>query len=135
MCGLCRDHELLLVVDERGADRLTFMVGSLGDERASLAIVRDGNRSGGCDLAGLLVGQLVMMFINFLDRTSVRCRIAFEGIVFAVKIAGPLVVRGVAAAVDAVDYGFDLITIGGIDHAGVLLRSGGNLRFRLVELP
>ena len=69
------------------------------------------------------------------ERSGVSRWIAGDRVVFAIELAGPLVVGGLAGAVHAVHHAFVAVADGGIHDGQVLGRARSDLRFRLIQFP
>src|SRR5947207_2637479 len=102
------------------------------DDRAGLAIGRESDRTGAGSFAVLLARQQVMTVINFFDRAGIGIRVAGDGIVLAIKLAGPFVVGGLSRTIYSVNHALVGATFGCINDIDILACAGGNLRFRFI---
>jgi hypothetical protein len=90
-----------------------------------------------CDscLAILLYGERHRVIINLCVRPHIGLWITCDGIVFTVKLTGPLIMRRLTVLVGAIDDNFHLVASGLIRNGTVLSGLRGKLRFRLIQLP
>lgn len=123
---------LLLVVHRRVFDLLAFRIGSAYGESAALAIGGYHDLPTENHLAIFLVGQLGRMRIHRFVGPHIRSRIAGEGIIFPIEFSRPLVVGGLAVAIDAIHCNFYAVTCNLIGNCVVLYRPRGNFRLGLV---
>src|SRR6516162_7114556 len=90
---------LLLVVHHLALELFAVRIGSAHRDSAGLAIGRHNNATADRNLSIFLGGHLQRAVINLLVRPRVHIWVAGDGIVFAVELARPLVVRRVTVLV------------------------------------
>src|SRR6266542_6583362 len=93
---------LLLVVRRHARDLLAGRISGDCGNRATLAISRDGDAARDDRLAVVLDGKVQCAIVDFRVGPRIGSRVASDGIVFAVVLAGPLVMRRLAIAADPV---------------------------------
>src|SRR5579872_2616062 len=101
---------LLLVVYRGARDLFTAAVGYGRGHSAALAVSRHDNPATGGDLTAFLDVEAVRMVVDLRDRPHLLIRIAGDGIVFAVELASPLIMRRLAVLVGAIDRDLHLVT-------------------------
>jgi hypothetical protein len=113
-CGApgASELQLLLVVDGGGGDFFAAGVGAFGGDGAGFAVSGEDDGAGEENLATLFDGERQIVIIDFLDGAGVGSGIAGDRIVFAIELAHPFVVRGLAGGVGAVDGDHHLIAHG-----------------------
>src|SRR4051812_1382692 len=99
----CLRIPLLPVVNRNARELFPRRIGRMRGQGASLAVGRELNGAGRSRLAAFFVIDLVMAIIDLLDGASVGGGIAGDGVIFAVKFSGPLVVSRLTSGIDAVD--------------------------------
>src|SRR6267143_6189253 len=142
-CEMCRaviaGHypglQLLLVVDRSAGELLALRIGSGDRDGAGLAVGRDDTTTGNRNLVALLVGERQGMIVDSLIGPRIRTRIPCDRVVFAVKLAGPLVVCRLTVAVGTIHADFHAVSSGLVDNCGVLRRTRTDLGLGLVQLP
>src|SRR5688572_26053624 len=90
---------LLSVVDGDARELLARCVRHVSRERPRLVVGGELHGTGDGCLAILPVGKYIVAGAGQLERSGVRGWIACDRVVFAVELAGPLVVCGLAGAV------------------------------------
>src|SRR5580692_10058574 len=99
LCPFAENSLLLLVVDRGARNLVSRRIGSGQAQGAGLAVRRHGNATAGSHFAVLFVRQSQRMVVDLPVRPRVRSRIAAEWVVFAVELARPLGVHGLAVSV------------------------------------
>src|ERR1019366_2283306 len=130
-----RQRSLLFVVGRNGRDLLALRVSPARGDGTAFAIGRHHNASVGSNLASFLAGALQRASINLFVRPLVVIRIAGEGVEFAVEFARPIDVQGLTVSGSAFYCDFHLVACRLVDNCLVFRRSGGELRFGLIQLP
>src|SRR5712692_214811 len=97
---------LLLVVHCGAGEFLALRIGAAYGDSAALAVSGDDYATASGDLAPFLNVEPQRMVVNLRVRPHVRIRIARDGVVFAVELASPLVVRGFTFAIGAIHSDF-----------------------------
>src|SRR5882757_1298174 len=126
---------LLLVVDSGGGDFFAGGVGAFGGDGAGFAVGGKDDAAGDENLVALLDGERQRVIIDLLDGPRIGSGIAGDRVVFAVELAHPLVVRGLAGGVGAVDGDHHVVAHGRVDDRRVLRRSWGEFGLGVVQLP
>src|ERR1035438_7622972 len=104
--GLNISGQLLLVVNKRETDLLAVGISSAGGDGAGLTVRRDDDATGIGNLTALLLGQRQGVVVDGLIRPHVGHWIAGQGVIFAVVLARPFVMRGFAVGADAIHCDF-----------------------------
>src|SRR4029077_1685672 len=95
---------------------LALLISSVRRYHAGLAIRCYHNAACDCCLAILLNGERHRVVINLLVRPHIGLWITGDGIVFSVKLTGPLIMRRLTVLVGAIDGNFHLVTYGLINN-------------------
>ncbi len=130
-CVSCKSKRafgpILLVVCRFFVSLLTVRISSVPLYDAGLAIGGYHNMACGSCLPILLNGERQRVVVNLLVRPHIGLWITGDGIVFSVKLTGPLVMRWLTVLVGAIDDNFHLVASGLIHNGSVLSRVRGKL--------
>src|SRR5947209_17330935 len=129
------ETRLLLVVHGSALVFLALCVGCIHCDRAALAIGRDHDVGGENDLPTFFRRYVERPGVHLFHRPRLLVRISGGGIIFPIKLTGPLTVRGAPVRRGAINGDFYAVPGRLIDNGVVLEFPSSDFRFRLVQLP
>src|SRR5262249_11149925 len=102
---------------------------------ACLSVRGNGDFHGDGDFAVFLAAHFQSVVVDLFVGARVGGGVAGDGIVLAVKLAGPLVLERFAVGAGAFDRDFDAVARGFVNDGAVFAQAGAQLGLGFVELP